>query len=210
MRWRGASTRRSLLANSDHIFEELGQTLNSAISHAVAIVELLAGDPAAAERPALRYEALEEMGERAYLSTTAAYRRRRFRAGRHEEAEQLTELSGQLSASCDLATQVMLRGLRARILVGRGETGPQSVLPKRRWRWPSESDFLNHRADTLMDLAQVLQEGHRVDESPRRPPRRSRSMRKGNVAGAAKARGASQRSRKCETIRESRRLKRAG
>ena len=183
---------RSLLANSDHIFEELGQTLNSAISHAVAIVELLAGDPAAAER-SLRsgYEALEEMGERAYLSTTAAYLAQAiFAQGRHEEAEQLTELSGQLSASCDLATQVMLRGLRARILVGRGETGSAERLAQEAVALAERSDFLNHRADTLMDLAQVLQEGHRVDESAQATAQAlALYEEKGNVAGAAKARG---------------------
>jgi len=158
----------------------------------VAIVELLAGDPAAAER-SLRsgYEALEEMGERAYLSTTAAYLAQAiFAQGRHEEAEQLTELSGQLSASCDLATQVMLRGLRARILVGRGETGPAERLAQEAVALAERSDFLNHRADTLMDLAQVLQEGHRVDESAQATAQAlALYEEKGNVAGAAKARG---------------------
>ena len=183
---------RSLLANSDHIFEELGQTLNSAISHAVAIVELLAGDPAAAER-SLRagYEALEEMGERAYLSTTAAYLAQAiFAQGRHEEAEQLTELSEQLSASCDLATQVMWRGVRARILEGRGETGPAARLAQEAVALAERSDFLNHRADALMDLAQVLQAGRRVDESAQATAQAlALYEEKGNVAGAAKARG---------------------
>ena len=183
---------RSLLANSDHILEELGQTLNSAISHAVAIVELLAGDPAAAER-SLRagYEALEEMGERAYLSTTAAYLAQAiFAQGRHEEAEQLTELSEQLSASCDLATQVMWRGVRARILEGRGETGPAARLAQEAVALAERSDFLNHRADALMDLAQVLQAGRRVDESAQATAQAlALYEEKGNVAGAAKARG---------------------
>jgi predicted ATPase/class 3 adenylate cyclase len=183
---------RSLLANSDHIFEELGQTLNSAISHAVAIVELLAGDPAAAER-SLRagYEALEEMGERAYLSTTAAYLAQAiFAQERHEEAEQLTELSEQLSASCDLATQVMWRGVRARILEARGETGPAERLAREAVALAERSDFLNHRADALMDLAQVLQAGRRVDESAQATVQALALFEeKGNVAGAAKARG---------------------
>jgi predicted ATPase/class 3 adenylate cyclase len=183
---------RSLLANSDHILEELGQTLNSAISHAVAIVELLAGDPAAAER-SLRagYEALEEMGERAYLSTTAAYLAQAiFAQERHEEAEQLTELSEQLSASCDLATQVMWRGVRARILEARGETGPAERLAQEAVALAERTDFLNHRADALMDLAQVLQAGRRVDESAQATVQALALFEeKGNVAGAAKARG---------------------
>jgi len=183
---------RSLLATSDHIFEELGRTLNSAISHAVGIVELLAGDPAAAET-SLRvgYEALEEMGERAYLSTTAAYLAQAiFAQGRHEEAEQLTELSEQLSASCDLATQVMWRGVRARILGDRGETGPAERLAQEAVALAGRSDFLNHRADALMDLAQVLQAGRRVDESAQATAQAlALYEEKGNVAGAARARG---------------------
>jgi class 3 adenylate cyclase/predicted ATPase len=183
---------RSLLATSDHIFEELGRTLNSAISHAVGIVELLAGDPAAAET-SLRggYEALEEMGERAYLSTTAAYLAQAiFVQGRHEEAEQLTELSEQLSASCDLATQVMWRGVRARILGDRGETGPAERLAQEAVALAGRSDFLNHQADALMDLAQVLQAGRRVDESAQATAQAlALYEEKGNVAGAARARG---------------------
>ena len=40
---------RELLADGNAIFKELGQTLNSSASHLDAIVEMLAGDPAAAE-----------------------------------------------------------------------------------------------------------------------------------------------------------------
>ena len=59
---------RELLAEATAIFEELGQTLNSSVSHLDAIVEMLAGDPAAAEKHLLEgYRALEEMGDKAFL-----------------------------------------------------------------------------------------------------------------------------------------------
>ncbi len=65
---------RELLGSSEAAFEELGLTLNSAVSHHAATVELLAGDPAAAERTLRKgYATLEEMGDRALLSTTAAF-----------------------------------------------------------------------------------------------------------------------------------------
>ena len=65
---------RELLATSEAAFEELGLTLSSAVSHHAATVELLAGDPVAAERSLRRgYAALEEMGDTALLSTTAAF-----------------------------------------------------------------------------------------------------------------------------------------
>ena len=80
---------RALLAASDAAFEELGLTLSSAVSHHAAMVELLAGDPVAAERCLRKgYAALEEMGERAVLSTTAAFLGQALLAqGRDEEAE---------------------------------------------------------------------------------------------------------------------------
>ena len=56
---------RGLLATSNAAYEDLGLTLNAATSQNEAVVELLAGNPAAAEQ-SLRagYRALEGMGER--------------------------------------------------------------------------------------------------------------------------------------------------
>ena len=65
---------RSMLATSNGVFEELGLTLNAATSQNEALIEMLAGDYAAAEA-SLRsgFDALTEMGEQAFLSTTAAF-----------------------------------------------------------------------------------------------------------------------------------------
>src|SRR5262249_10154093 len=52
---------RELLGESYSIFEDLGQSLNSWVPHVDGIVELLAGDPRAAEARLLAgYRALEE------------------------------------------------------------------------------------------------------------------------------------------------------
>ena len=113
-----------MLATSDAEFEELGLTLSVAVSHAAATVELLAGDPVAAER-SLRggYSVLEEMGERAELSTTAAFLAQVLLAQRRDEdAERFADLSEELAPADDLITQVMWRGVRARIVAGRGHT----------------------------------------------------------------------------------------
>ena len=56
---------RELQADSVGAFEELGLTLSFAVSHTAAIVELLSGDPVAAERSLRRgWKAFEEMGYR--------------------------------------------------------------------------------------------------------------------------------------------------
>ena len=95
---------RQLLAKSNAAYAELGFKLDAAMSHNEAVVELLAGNPAAAEEN-LRtgYRALEDMGERMFRSTTAAFLARAvLEQGREEEAEELAELSAQLpqKATC--------------------------------------------------------------------------------------------------------------
>ena len=101
---------RELLADGTAIFKELGQTLNSSVSHLDAIVEMLAGDPAAAERRLLEgYRALEEMGDKAFLSTTAAYLAQAVYAqGRDDDAGRYTEISEELASRDDTLTQVDL------------------------------------------------------------------------------------------------------
>ena len=114
---------RELLATSNAACAELGLTLNAATAQNEAFVELLAGNPAAAEA-SLRagYRALEEMGERAFRSTTAALLARAIlEQGRDAEAEEFAALSARLTASGDLLTQVLWRRVRARVLARRAE-----------------------------------------------------------------------------------------
>ena len=83
---------------------------------------MLAGDPAAAERRLLEgYRALEEMGDKAFLSTTAAYLAQAVYAqGRDEEAGRYTEISEELASRDDLLTQVIWRSVRAGFLARQG------------------------------------------------------------------------------------------
>ena len=158
---------RALLTRSNAVFEELGQTLNSSVSHLEAIAEMLAGNPAAAER-SLRscYRALEEMGDKAFLSTTTAYLAQAILVqGRDEEAERFTELSEELAATDDLITQVIWRGARARIVAKRGYAEDAERLAREAVRLAELTDFVNTRADAWIDLAQVLQEAGRLDEA---------------------------------------------
>ena len=109
---------RQLLATSNAISADLGLTLNSASAQNEAVVELLAGNPAAAEE-GLRamYRALEAMGERNCLSTTAALLARSIlQQGRDAEAEDFAIVSARLTESDDLLSQVLWRGVRACVL----------------------------------------------------------------------------------------------
>ena len=63
---------RRLVQTADEILSELGD-LQSAVTQQEALVEMLAGEPAAAEaRLRWGYERLERMGEKALLASTAA------------------------------------------------------------------------------------------------------------------------------------------
>ena len=116
-----------------------------------AVVELLAGNPAAAEE-SLRtgYRALEEMGERMFRSTTAAFLARAvLEQGRDEEAEELAKLSAQLAAKGDLLSQILWRGVRARVLARRAQFEEAEVLAREAVALAQATDFVNHRADAL-------------------------------------------------------------
>ena len=114
---------RELLADSNAIFEELGQTRNSSVSHVDGIVEMLAGDPAAAERHLLEgYRALEEMGDKAFLSTTAAYLAQAVYAqGRRRRGQAATQRSARSSPPVTTCSpRSIWRSVRAGFLARQG------------------------------------------------------------------------------------------
>jgi hypothetical protein len=80
-----------------------------------ALVELLAGDAAAAERELRRsYDGLAKLGEIAAPTMAAILAEALWRQGRHDEAHEATEASERLVSPDDLTTQVQWRGPRAR------------------------------------------------------------------------------------------------
>ncbi len=158
---------RQLVAMSNATYANLGLTLNSAMSQSEAIVELLAGNPAAAEESLRKgYRALEEMGERAFLSTTAALLARSIlEQGRDEEAEEFTNVSARLAARGDLLTQILWRSIQARVLSRRGQMQKAEAFARAAVALTLATDFINYKADALLDLAQVLKASQRIEEA---------------------------------------------
>ena len=158
---------RELIATSNATYADLGLTLYVASSEHEAVVELLAGNPAAAERSArAAYRALEEMGERAFRSTMAASLAVVIlEQGRDEEAEDFAKLSAQLAASGDLVTQVRWRRVRARVHARRAELRAAEALAREAVTIAEGTDFVNDRADALVDLSHVLEAARRGDEA---------------------------------------------
>jgi class 3 adenylate cyclase/predicted ATPase len=158
---------RSLLATSNAVFEDLGLTLNAATSPNEAVIEMLAENPAAAET-SLRsgFDALTEIGEQSFLSTTAALLARTvFAQERLDEAEELAQLSAQLTASGDVVTHALWRGVQARILARRGRLEEAEVLSREAVLIVDQTDFLLYRGDALVDLAHILHDGGRAEEA---------------------------------------------
>ena len=141
-------TARELLADANAIFEDLGQTRYSSVPDIDGIVEFLAGDLAAAERR-LRagYLALEEMGDRAFRPTTAAHLADAVYAqGRDDDAKRLTEIS------------------RAKVIARQGRIDEAEDLAREAVTISASTDFLNTRADALVDLARIHHQAGRLDE----------------------------------------------
>jgi len=158
---------RSLFAIRAAALDELGRGLNYAARQTEPFVEMLAGDFATAERQLREgYDALEAMGENAVRSTTSALLARAVLAqGRHDEAERFTKVAEELGEPVDLLTQIVWRGVRARVAAGRGNVDEGERLAREAVAAAGETDFVNFRADALLDLATVLDTAGRTGET---------------------------------------------
>ncbi len=132
---------RDLYTRARLMLEEFGRSVVAAsTSQQSCRVELLARDPAAAERELRRdFGELAEMGERYFLSTAAGELARAVYAqGRYAEAEELTRLAEELSADDDLTSQALWRSVRAKALaqrdLERGRGGTRARGGRSSWR----------------------------------------------------------------------------
>jgi len=181
---------RALVREANAILDDLDR-LQSAVSHREAMVELLAGDPAAAAaRLGAGYDRLAEMGEKAVLATTAAMLAQALYAqGRHRAAERYCAAAERAAAAEDLSAQVTCRGVRAKLLARRGRLGEAEELARAAVALVAATDQLNRQGDALLDLAEVLRlagDDPGADAAVR--DALDRYARKGNVVSAEQAR----------------------
>ena len=159
---------RELIATSNSTYADLGLTLHLASSEEhVAIVELLTGNAAAAETSMRNaYRTLEDMGERAFRSTAAASLALLIvEQKRDVEADALAEVSARLGATGDLLTQIRWRRARARVFALRIEFKAAEALAREALAIAEKTDFINERADALIDLSHVFEASDRRDEA---------------------------------------------
>jgi predicted ATPase/DNA-binding SARP family transcriptional activator len=156
---------RASLARARTILADFG-VVWGAKSHSEALVATLAGEHEEAER-SLRvdYDYFSSRGEKGFLSTTAAHLARAVEAqGRREEAYELTQVAERSGASDDLATQIIWRGVRARVCAERGDHVLAERLAREAVALAAQTDRLNYLGDALVDLAEVLGRSGRVDD----------------------------------------------
>jgi class 3 adenylate cyclase/tetratricopeptide (TPR) repeat protein len=150
---------RSLYTEARRTFQELGGTILAAsTSLDSGRVELLAGDPAAAERE-LRpdYLALEALGERYLRSTLAALLAHAlYLQGRVEEADTFSRVTEETADGEDVESQALWRTVRAKVEARRGRHEEAAALAREAVALTRQTDGLVMQANALMDLAEVL------------------------------------------------------
>lgn len=164
-------------------------------------IELLGGEPAAAER-ALRpaCEALGRIGDPGYFCSVApVLADALYHQGRGEEAAPVIELASRLEIPEDLSAQVGLRRARAKLLARRGDFEGAEALAREATMLAARTDFLDAHARAIADLAEVLHLAGRSKEASGALEEAIRlHEKKGNVVAAGTLRALlPERSRLC-------------
>ncbi len=180
---------------AEGLVEEANETLHqlaglhSSVSHMEAFTRMLAGQPALAER-ALRsdVEALRSMSQGGLLSTTAALLGQALYAQDElEEAAEWCAVAADAAAPDDIVTQVVWRGVKAKVLAHEGRVDRAEALAHEAVALVDATDLLWHRGDAMLDLAEVLRLSSRMYHEAARGAL-SEYERKGNAVGSARAR----------------------
>ena len=183
---------RSLIGEAITTYKDLGlkmQMVHTAEQES-AWVDLLGGDPAAAERELrLAYEIFEGAGLENSAASAAGYLGLALcDLGRYEEAGRFAGISEHMTVANDVNTQALWRCVRARALASQGAVEFAEPLAREAARLVGKTDALDNRGDRLMDLADVLYMiGHQDEAATTVAEARRLYEKKGNVVSGAKA-----------------------
>jgi class 3 adenylate cyclase/tetratricopeptide (TPR) repeat protein len=185
---------QELLARARALLEELALTVWIAgpLTQFAGWIELWRGDPAGAERQ-LRWghDTLSEIGEMAWLPTVDGILAEAVHAqGRDDEADELALGIRASAGSEDVYSQVLWRGVRAKVQARRGSLDEAERLAREAVSLVESTDFLHGTWYAHMTLAEVLQHGGRPDEARHAAAAAvDAADRKGHVVRARLARG---------------------
>lgn len=182
---------RGLVALDRVILEELGQRyLAASATEAYGLVELLGGDPEAAERTLRHgYAELTRMGDVSALPTVAALLAEAHVASeRYDDALRLSDDARRHTDAVDLAAQVQWRVPQAKALAWRGRDKKALRIAQDAVKLAGQTDFLNLHADALSALAEVHRmQGNRDEAAGALARALLRYEKKGNIVAAARA-----------------------
>jgi hypothetical protein len=101
-------------------------------------------------------------------------------------------MAERAAAAEDTVTQVIRRGVEAKILADAGRCDEAEALAREAVALIEPTDLLSHRGDAMLDLAEVLRICERIDEA-HRATRAGLALYelKGNAVAAARARSRS-------------------
>jgi class 3 adenylate cyclase/tetratricopeptide (TPR) repeat protein len=159
---------RTLARSADAAAEEFGQQLwLAAGGMAMWQVETLAGDDAAAEAAVRRScELLELLGDIGYRGVAISQLASSLcTLGRLDEALELAETAEALTASDDVAAQMLWRQARGRILARRGDHAEAERLAREAVALAEDTDMVNFHADALAAAAEISGLGGRTNEA---------------------------------------------
>ena len=183
---------RRHIEQSRTVARDLGLMWQAAVQELLSgYVELLAGDPVAAEHDMRSAgELFREIGEGWFLSTVVIdLPRAVYEQGRYEDAFSLLEAVEESPAPTDREWQIKRRGIPARLLARRGRFEEAEKLAREGVALAAGCEFLVLHADVLLDLAEVLELAGRKEEAAATAAEAvSLCELKGNVASARSAR----------------------
>ena len=159
---------RRLLAQAREVVADFGfRWLLAGISFLSGSLEMYAGDLQAAEREyGYGIETYDAMGEAGRASTlTANLADVLYRQGRLDEADELALRAAALAAEDDVATQMVVRSVRGRVLARKGSTAAGEQLVREAWEIAEPTQFLNNKAGAAEAVAEVLSLAGKKEES---------------------------------------------
>jgi class 3 adenylate cyclase/tetratricopeptide (TPR) repeat protein len=181
---------RRLVRQGEQMLGELGLGVLG-LPQSSGDLELMAGDPAAAER-ILRptFNRQRELGETGFFSGTAVLLAEAvYRQGRHEEALELAETTRKAVQPGDVTVQADWRQLRARVLARRGEREEAKRLVREAIELIDLTDLLPFRASVRQGAAEALRLAGRAEEAAVLLDEATVLFEeKGNVVGTERAR----------------------
>jgi tetratricopeptide (TPR) repeat protein len=180
------------IAESGERLRDLGLEWRAGVQELLAgYIELLAGDPAAAERH-LRTskKTFMAMGDRWFLSTVLVdLPRPLYEQARYLDARAAVAAIDEVPAPADREWQIKRWGVRARLLAADGSAEEAERCARKAIEAASGTDLLWFHGDALIDLAEVLKlAGRRSEAAEAATAALALYERKGIVSSTARAR----------------------